>query len=210
MEKAVQGRQVQVMFTVPKERLRVVNHDISDDESDIGVVRGSSNRSAGSAVSARSNRGRRSPIRDLLTGSPQRSPTRESMRQDVDLELGESDLGTTASRKGKDVLNDVPSLQPIRHLPPPMTDTDTSDAERDANMTPEPLMVVKSASPSGTPTEEGNPVSPFKHLPPPRDASPARSDISTGTLSRPLSPTKSLRSIKSGRVQDLVKQMEKK
>lgn len=211
VEKAVQGRQVQVMFTVPKERLRVVNHDISDDESDIGVVRGSSNRSAGSAASARSNRGRGSPIRDLLTGSPQRSPTRESMRQFVDLELGNADLGTPEpSRKGKEVLRDVPSLQPIRHLPPPMTDTDTSDAERDANMTPEPLMVVKRASPSATPTSERRPVSPIKHLPPSRDASPARSDTSNGTVSRPLSPTKSLRSIKSGRVQDLVNQMEKK
>lgn len=212
VEKALQGRQVQVMFTVPKERLRVVNHDISDDESDIGVVRGSSNRSAGSAVSARSNRGRRSSIRDLLMVSPQRSPTRESMRQEVDLELGTGDLGTTtaSSKKGKEVLRDLPSLQPIQHTPPPMTDTQTSDAERDANMTPEPLMVVKRPTPSSTPTEERRPISPFKHLPPPRDASPARSDTSTGTISRPLSPTKSLRSIKSGRVHDLVKQMEKK
>ena len=203
------------MFTVPKERLRVVNHDVSDDESDIGVVRGSSNRSAKSAASARSNHGRRSPILDLLTGSPQRSPTRESARQEVDLELGNDDLGTTeSSRKGKEALRHVPSLQPIRHLPPPMTDTDTSDAERDRNMTPEPLIVVKRVSPSATPTvspmSDKRPVSPFKHLPPPREASPARSDTSTGTGSRPLSPTKSLRSIQSGRVQDMVKQMENK
>lgn len=213
VEKAVQGRQVQVMFTVPKERLRVVNHDISDDESDIGVVRGSSNRSAGSAVSARSGRGRNSPIRDLLTGSPQRRPTGESMSHEVDLELGNGDLGTTvSSREGKEVHRDVPSLQPIRHLPPPMTDTDVSDTERD--MTPEPLMVEKRGTPSGTPSatpiEEKRPLKPFRHLPPPREASPARSDTSTGTVSRPLSPTKSLRSIKSGKVQDLVKQMEKK
>lgn len=41
VEKAVRGRVVQVMFTVPKERLRVVNQDegVEDDESDIGMQR---------------------------------------------------------------------------------------------------------------------------------------------------------------------------
>ncbi|KFY08614.1 hypothetical protein V492_06075 [Pseudogymnoascus sp. VKM F-4246] len=42
VEKAVRGRVVQVMFTVPKERLRVVNQDEGmedDDESDIGMQR---------------------------------------------------------------------------------------------------------------------------------------------------------------------------
>lgn len=41
VEKAVRSRVVQVMFTVPKERLRVVNQDddVSDDESDIGMQR---------------------------------------------------------------------------------------------------------------------------------------------------------------------------
>lgn len=41
VEKAVRGRVVQVMFTVPKERLRVVNQDegMEDDESDIGMQR---------------------------------------------------------------------------------------------------------------------------------------------------------------------------
>lgn len=202
VEKAVQGRQVQVMFTVPKERLRVVNRDISDDESDIGVVRGSSNRSATSAVSARSTRsngGRRSPIRDFLTGSPQRSPTRESMRREDDLELGDVSI-SDPSRKRKEVLREVPSLQPIRHLPPPREDTPSP------NPSLESLAIVKRS-------EEPRSMSPFRHLPPTRDtASPTLSAQSgtEGTISRPLSPSKSLRSIKSGRVHDLVKQMEKK
>jgi len=40
IERAVQNRVVQVMFTVPKEKLRVVNHDFEDDEkSDVGSIR---------------------------------------------------------------------------------------------------------------------------------------------------------------------------
>jgi hypothetical protein len=41
IEQAVQNRVVQVMFTVPKEKLRVVNHDIADDmsTSDIASLR---------------------------------------------------------------------------------------------------------------------------------------------------------------------------
>lgn len=210
VEKAVQGRQVQVMFTVPKERLRVVNHDVSEDESDIGVVRGSSNRSAGSALSNRSGRGRRTPIRDLITGSPQRSPTRESMRE-PDLELG--DMGNApapeVSRKGKEILRDVPSFQPIKHLPPPRDDTPSPTP----SMELAPLNIVKSKrSVAEEPKSMAPPrtKSPLRHLPPPRSASPATSETSTGTVSRSPSPSKSLRSIKRGSVQDLVKQMEKK
>ena len=39
IERAVENRVVQVMFTVPKERLRVVNHSVEDDGSDIGSLR---------------------------------------------------------------------------------------------------------------------------------------------------------------------------
>jgi hypothetical protein len=39
IERAVENRVVQVMFTVPKERLRVVNHNVEDDGSDIGSLR---------------------------------------------------------------------------------------------------------------------------------------------------------------------------
>jgi hypothetical protein len=47
VERAVQNRVVQVMFTVPKERLRVVNQDVADDGSDVGSLRSKkgSNRS---------------------------------------------------------------------------------------------------------------------------------------------------------------------
>ncbi|KAL3426926.1 hypothetical protein PVAG01_00435 [Phlyctema vagabunda] len=41
IERAVERRVVQVMFTVPKERLRVVNHDVADldDASDVGSLK---------------------------------------------------------------------------------------------------------------------------------------------------------------------------
>ena len=39
IERAVQNRVVQVMFTVPKEKLRVVNHDVDDEKSEIGSLR---------------------------------------------------------------------------------------------------------------------------------------------------------------------------
>lgn len=39
IERAVQNRVVQVMFTVPKEKLRVVNHDVDEDMSDVGSLR---------------------------------------------------------------------------------------------------------------------------------------------------------------------------
>jgi hypothetical protein len=39
IERAVQNRVVQVMFTVPKEKLRVVNHNVEDDGSETGSLR---------------------------------------------------------------------------------------------------------------------------------------------------------------------------
>jgi hypothetical protein len=39
IERAVQNRVVQVMFTVPKEKLRVVNHNVDEDMSDVGSLR---------------------------------------------------------------------------------------------------------------------------------------------------------------------------
>ncbi|TVY60863.1 hypothetical protein LSUE1_G009938 [Lachnellula suecica] len=39
IERAVENRVVQVMFTVPKEKLRVVNHDVNDDRSEVGSLR---------------------------------------------------------------------------------------------------------------------------------------------------------------------------
>ncbi|KAM0137481.1 hypothetical protein ACHAPC_001382 [Botrytis cinerea] len=40
IERAIEDRVVQVMFTVPKERLRVVNHDVREDLSEGGSMRG--------------------------------------------------------------------------------------------------------------------------------------------------------------------------
>jgi hypothetical protein len=39
IERAVENRVVQVMFTVPKEKLRVVNHDFEDERSEVGSIR---------------------------------------------------------------------------------------------------------------------------------------------------------------------------
>jgi hypothetical protein len=39
IERAVENRVVQVMFTVPKEKLRVVNHDFEDEKSEVGSLR---------------------------------------------------------------------------------------------------------------------------------------------------------------------------
>lgn len=41
VERAIRERVVQVMFTVPKEKLRVVNQSVDDDSSDVGSVAGS-------------------------------------------------------------------------------------------------------------------------------------------------------------------------
>jgi hypothetical protein len=47
VERAVQNRVVQIMFTVPKEKLRVVNQDVADDKSEVASLksRKGSNRS---------------------------------------------------------------------------------------------------------------------------------------------------------------------
>jgi hypothetical protein len=39
IERAIENRVVQVMFTVPKEKLRVVNHDFEEERSEVGSVR---------------------------------------------------------------------------------------------------------------------------------------------------------------------------
>jgi len=39
IEQAIERRVVQVMFTVPKEKLRVVNQDVDEDKSDVGSLR---------------------------------------------------------------------------------------------------------------------------------------------------------------------------
>jgi hypothetical protein len=74
IERAVQNRVVQVMFTVPKERLRVVNHNVEDDGSDIG--------------SLRSKKGSNKSLKALEPG-PSLEP------------VGETDAPTTPECKGK-------------------------------------------------------------------------------------------------------------
>lgn len=48
IERAIEDRVVQVMFTVPKERLRVVNHDVREDLSEGGSMGGRSRVASGS------------------------------------------------------------------------------------------------------------------------------------------------------------------
>ena len=74
IERAVQNRVVQVMFTVPKEKLRVVNHSVEDDGSDIG--------------SLRSKKGSNKSLRALEPG-PSLEP------------VGETEAPTTPEGKGK-------------------------------------------------------------------------------------------------------------
>lgn len=158
VEKAVMGRQVQIIGTVKRERLRVVNHDVrSDDESDLGISL-SSNRPP-------------VPQQDILTGSPMRdrsperpsTPERAQGGEEFEMEMQtptqSQDQSQERKGKGKAVLG-------------------------------EPISIVREGS--------------LRHIPPPRDTpSPTLS-------SRSLSPSKSVRSIKSGRVSQLVQQMEKR
>jgi hypothetical protein len=58
IERAVENRVVQVMFTVPKEKLRVVNHDFEEEKSEVGSLRGGS-------IKSKKGSGRRS-VKDLF------------------------------------------------------------------------------------------------------------------------------------------------
>lgn len=53
IERAIEDRVVQVMFTVPKERLRVVNHDVREDMSEVGSMGGTSRVASGSGTLSR-------------------------------------------------------------------------------------------------------------------------------------------------------------
>ncbi|KAF7877366.1 hypothetical protein EAF04_001048 [Stromatinia cepivora] len=53
IERAIEDRVVQVMFTVPKERLRVVNHDVREDLSEGGSMGGRSRVASGSGSLSR-------------------------------------------------------------------------------------------------------------------------------------------------------------
>lgn len=172
VEKAVMGRQVQIIGTVPKERLRVVNHDVEvdDGESDIGMMR--------------EREGSRTPVQDMLTGSPMRGQSPERPER---AEQEREPFGRSLE------LNEEIELQ----MQPPSR----SDTLKGKGVAVAPLKLRDS---------------PLRHLPPPRDEdpetpsqSPARS-VSPAKSMGSLSPTKSVRSIKSGRVGQLVQQLEKR
>lgn len=91
VEKAVRGRTVQVMFTVPKERLRVVNQDVvreeEEDDGDIGMQREES----------------RSPVRDLLV-----------WREEAGVE--ERDIGTGKERERSGTERSLSPTKSLRSL----------------------------------------------------------------------------------------------
>jgi hypothetical protein len=67
VERAVQNRVVQVMFTVPKEKLRVVNHDFDEDGSVI----------SGNSLKSKKGSGKRS-LKDLFIVPPVRSDSEQA------------------------------------------------------------------------------------------------------------------------------------
>ena len=92
VEKAVRGRVVQVMFTVPKERLRVVNQDegVEDDESDIGMQReGSPTREGrheeGGMATPEPENGRASPLTPVKRVASPQTPVTNKAAPDTPL-----------------------------------------------------------------------------------------------------------------------------
>lgn len=81
IERAVENRVVQVMFTVPKEKLRVVNHDFEEEKSEAGSVGGSLRSKMGS--------GRRS-VKDLFGIDEEKGDERAAASEPL-LQLDEKD-----------------------------------------------------------------------------------------------------------------------
>ncbi|OBT60469.1 hypothetical protein VE03_10171 [Pseudogymnoascus sp. 23342-1-I1] len=109
VEKAVRGRVVQVMFTVPKERLRVVNQDegMEDDESDIGMQREGSPTREG-----RDEEGERStPGPHDGRGSPLTPVKRMANKADPDTPLSSRSTSPAKSLRGKRVQEIVDQME---------------------------------------------------------------------------------------------------
>ena len=109
VEKAVRGRVVQVMFTVPKERLRVVNQDegVEDDESDIGMQREGSPTREGRdeecrVVTPEPEDGRASPLTPVK---------RIANKADPDTPLSSRSTSPTKSLRGKRVQEIVDQME---------------------------------------------------------------------------------------------------
>ncbi|RDL36232.1 uncharacterized protein BP5553_06844 [Venustampulla echinocandica] len=79
IERAVQNRVVQVMFTVPKEKLRVVNHDVLEDKSEVGSLKSKS----GSAKSAKDDAAAAQPSIAAITEAASKSagPSMETISE---------------------------------------------------------------------------------------------------------------------------------
>ncbi|KFY72248.1 hypothetical protein V499_07601 [Pseudogymnoascus sp. VKM F-103] len=115
VEKAVRGRVVQVMFTVPKERLRVVNQDegVEDDESDIGMQReGSPTREGrdeeGRMATPEQEDGRASPLTPIKRIA---SPQTPSNKAAPDTHLSSRSTSPAKSLRGKRVQEIVDQME---------------------------------------------------------------------------------------------------
>lgn len=109
VEKAVRGRVVQVMFTVPKERLRVVNQDegVEDDESDIGMQReGSPTREDRDEEGGRSTPGPQDG-----RASPLTPVKRMANKADPDTPLSSRSTSPAKSLRGKRVQEIVDQME---------------------------------------------------------------------------------------------------
>jgi hypothetical protein len=92
IERAVENRVVQVMFTVPKEKLRVVNHDIDDEKSDVGSER---------SLKSKKGSGRRS-VKDLFGISDDHEPSAQPLLENLDeKEEVRGQVGQSPKGKGK-------------------------------------------------------------------------------------------------------------
>lgn len=90
IERAVENRVVQVMFTVPKEKLRVVNQDVEEEKSEVGSAKGS--------LRSRKGSGRRS-VKDLfgVGGAAGEGDARAMEPLLVDVDEKEAEKETLAS-----------------------------------------------------------------------------------------------------------------
>ncbi|KAE8443018.1 hypothetical protein EG329_002482 [Mollisiaceae sp. DMI_Dod_QoI] len=103
IERAIENRVVQVMFTVPKEKLRVVNHDVNEDRSEVGST-------ASDSLKSKKGSGRRS-LKDMLIPPPSILPTADAEplldnEEDLEREDEQTDI-SDEERKGKEIERDV-------------------------------------------------------------------------------------------------------
>jgi hypothetical protein len=88
IERAVENRVVQVMFTVPKEKLRVVNHDVDEESSEVG--------------SLKSKKGSKRSMKDLVVGTGSAGATGTATAEPLleNLDERDNEPSTELERRG--------------------------------------------------------------------------------------------------------------